>query len=158
MIDPQTGEFSGHAWGENIGWITFADDSPVAYGVVTSWRRFPPTGGPRIELMKDSTDLRIFWGAVANADGYDVFAGALFDLLASGGDFSQLTDCLAEDQPGTSYERALDASRVPEYYLVRAVNCGGNGTADTTGPGQEPRRAPAIEELSSAEPRDPAPV
>lgn len=135
-IDPQTGEFGGTAWGENIGWITFADDSPVAYGVTTSWRRFPPTGGPQITLKRDATYLIISWGVVADADGYDVFAGKLFTLLASGGDFSQLTECLAEDQTVTYYERALGASGESEYYLVRAVNCGGNGTADTAGSGQ----------------------
>ncbi len=135
-IDPKTGEFGGTAWGENIGWVMFADDSPVAYGVTTSWRRFPPTNGPQIALKKDATDLTISWGAVADADGYDVFGGELLNLLASGGDFTQLTDCLAEDQTVTYYERALDASRVPEYYLVRAVNCGGNGTCDSGGPGQ----------------------
>jgi hypothetical protein len=135
-IDPQTGEFGGTAWGENIGWIAFADDSPVAYGVTTSWRRFPPTGVPQITLKKEATSLTMSWGADSDADGYDVFAGELFNLLASGGDFSQLTDCLAEDQTVTYYERALYSSTESEYYLVRAVNCGGNGTADTTGPGQ----------------------
>jgi hypothetical protein len=36
-INPGTGEFSGRAWGENVGWITFRAESPVAYGVTTSW-------------------------------------------------------------------------------------------------------------------------
>jgi len=91
-IDPQTGEFGGTAWGENIRWITFADDSPVAYGVVTSWRRYAPTGGPQVAVSKDPTELTISWAAMADADGYDVFRGTLSDLLASGGDFGELTD------------------------------------------------------------------
>ena len=36
-IDPVTGEFSGHVWGENIGWVTLRSESPVVYGVTTSW-------------------------------------------------------------------------------------------------------------------------
>lgn len=37
IIDPLTGEFNGQAWGENVGWVTFRSESPVAYGVTTSW-------------------------------------------------------------------------------------------------------------------------
>jgi hypothetical protein len=29
------GQFSGEAWGENVGWVSFRDTSP-AYGVRTS--------------------------------------------------------------------------------------------------------------------------
>jgi len=36
-IDPATGEFSGKAWGENIGWITFRSTGAVSYGITTSW-------------------------------------------------------------------------------------------------------------------------
>jgi hypothetical protein len=136
-IDPQTGEFAGTAWGENIGWITFADDSPVAYGVCTSWRRYAPTGGPETDLAKDTGDLVISWGAVADCDGYDVFQGSLTDLLTSGGDFSTSTaDCLAENQAGTSHRQSLSAGTVADFFLVRAMNCGGNGTCDSGGPGQ----------------------
>jgi hypothetical protein len=133
-IDPQTGEFSGTAWGENIGWITFADDSPIAYGVTTSWRRFAPTGGPEINLARNAGDLVISWSAVADSDGYDVFQGSLTDLLAAAGDFSTGTnDCLAEDQTGTSYQQSVGIGTANDFFLVRAVNCGGNGTSDSGG-------------------------
>jgi len=133
-INPQTGEFSGTAWGENIGWITFADDSPVAYGVVTSWRRYAPTGGPEIDLGKAAGNLSVSWSAVPNSDGYDVFQGSLTDLHASGGDFAaSTTDCRAEDQAATSYQQALSIGTDADYFLVRAVNCGGNGTCDSGG-------------------------
>ena len=36
-IDPNTGEFSGNAWGENIGWISFRSTGPNPFGVTTSW-------------------------------------------------------------------------------------------------------------------------
>ena len=36
-IDPNTGKFSGYAWGENIGWINFEYTGSSTYGVETSW-------------------------------------------------------------------------------------------------------------------------
>ncbi len=36
-IDKVTGAFYGYAWGENIGWVKFRSETPVAYGVKTSW-------------------------------------------------------------------------------------------------------------------------
>ena len=145
-IDPQTGEFSGTAWGENIGWITFADDSPVAYGVNTSWRRHAPTGGPEIELAKETGDLVISWSAVEDSDGYDMFKGSLTDLLTSSGDYSTATDdCLAENQVGTSHQQSLSAGTSVDFFLVRAVSCGGNGTSDSGGPGQAGSRGPGLE-------------
>ena len=79
----------------------------------------------------------ISWSAVADSDGYDVFQGSLTDLLTSAGDFSTSTDyCLAEDQPGTNYQQSLSDGTAADFFLVRAVNCGGNGTSDSGGPGQ----------------------
>ena len=38
-IDPDTGEFSGRAWSESTGWISFRNTNGGAtYGVTTSWR------------------------------------------------------------------------------------------------------------------------
>jgi len=31
------GDFNGWAWGENVGWIHFKSESPVAYKVQTEW-------------------------------------------------------------------------------------------------------------------------
>jgi hypothetical protein len=151
-IDPQTGDFSGTAWGENIGWITFADDSPVAYGVTTHWRRYAPTDGPVIDLDKDAVDLMISWGTVPDSDGYDVFQGSLTDLLTSAGDFSTSTDdCLAENQPGTSYQETLSAGTAADFFLVRAEGCGGNGTCDSSGPEQVEGRDSEIDSSGTCE-------
>jgi len=145
-INPQTGEFSGTAWGENVGWITFANDSPVAYGVNTSWRRYAPTGGPEIELAKDTSDLVISWSVVEDSDGYDVFQGSLTDLLTSSGDYSTATDgCLTQNQVETSFQQSLSTGTSVDFFLVRAVNCGGNGTSDSGGPGQAGSRGPGLE-------------
>jgi hypothetical protein len=133
-IDPQTGGFHGTAWGENVGWITFADDSPVAYGVTTSWRRYAPADVPEIELGSDHVDLVISWSAVPDSDGYDVFQGSLTDLRTSGGDFSTSTsDCRAEDHATTDYQQALTVGTAADFFLVRAMNCGGNGTCNSEG-------------------------
>ena len=144
-IDPQTGEFSGTAWGENIGWITFADDAPVAYGVVTSWRRYAPTGGPEIDLDSDAVNLTISWSAVDDSDGYDVMQGSLTNLHSSGGDFeTSTTDCRAENQAATSHQQALAIGTTADFFLVRAVNCGGNGTCNSDGLEQVGDRDPGI--------------
>ena len=86
-----------------------------------------------------------------DADGYDVFLGSLSDIVGSGGDFSELLACLAEDQEATTYERLLAASTEPEYYFVRAVNCGGNGTLDTGGTGQAGSRDAEAESSATCE-------
>ena len=151
LIDPQTGDFAGRAWGENIGWITFASDGPNPYGVETSWRRLSPSGTPTATLSKNGASLVISWDAVADADGYDVFLGALSELLPSGGDFSQLSECLAEDQLQTTHERSLSASMESEYYLVRADNCGGNGTVDAAGSNQVGSRDAETESSSTCQ-------
>ena len=41
-----SGKFIGKAWGENIGWISFNSTGPVTFGVTTSWQAYqPPTIG-----------------------------------------------------------------------------------------------------------------
>ena len=134
VIDPKTGDFSGDVWGENIGWIKFASTGLIPYGVKTAWRRYPPTEGPEIDLARDALDLVISWSAVADSDGYDVFQGSLTDLRTSDGDYStSTTDCRGEDQAATNYQQALSIGTDADYFLVRAVNCGGNGTCDSGG-------------------------
>lgn len=136
-IDPTTGDFSGSAWGENIGWITFASTGAHPYKVTTSWFRPVPTVNPAIELSRTGSDLVLTWAGGGGADGYDVFQGSLADLRNTGGNFSASIDaCLAEDQTGTSYQQSMSIGTTADFFLVRSVNCGGNGTSDTGGTGQ----------------------
>ncbi len=131
VIDPQTGDFSGRAWGENVGWVSFASAVSLLYRMQTGWRRLAPTGVPDIVLGKSSDGLLINWPAVANADGYDVFQGSLAELRSTAGDFATSTDdCLADDQVGTSYQQSMSIGTTADFFLVRAINCGGNGTCD----------------------------
>jgi hypothetical protein len=73
------------------------------------------------------------WNALADATGYDVLRGNLGELRASGGDFTQAPDaCLGEDIPDTFID---DFDPVPSFdgfwYIVRPVNCGGNGSYES---------------------------
>jgi hypothetical protein len=61
-IDPATGEFNGHAWGENIGWITLRSAAPVPFGVTTSWVAVDmnlPAGWSMISLPVDPAGKRL---------------------------------------------------------------------------------------------------
>ena len=150
-IDPTTGDFSGHAWGENVGWISFASGGSNPFKVKTAWRRYAPTDGPDIDVDKSGGDLVVSWSGVVDSDGYDVIEGSLFDLRMSGGDFTTSpTDCLADGQADTSYAQLLTQGSTGDYYLVRAVNCGGKGTADSDGDGQIGLRDTELAASSSA--------
>lgn len=35
-VDPIAGSFTGYAWGENVGWISFKNAGPIAYNVVAT--------------------------------------------------------------------------------------------------------------------------
>jgi len=92
--------------------------------------------GPGIAI--DLTPLEVSWPPFAAAETYDVIAGDLLALRASGGDFSQATTgCLGDDVAGTS----VPFPDVPPpgqgfWVLARATNCAGAGTYDTSGIGQ----------------------
>ncbi len=78
------------------------------------------------------------WTAVTDATWYDVVRGTLSVLRSSGGNFTSATDiCLGNDQAGTSYTDATNpAVGDGLWYLVRAGNCGGNGSYDEGQPSQ----------------------
>jgi len=44
-IDPDTGEFDGYAWAENVGWIHFRNSGANAYSVLADWRGSGGSGG-----------------------------------------------------------------------------------------------------------------
>lgn len=142
-IDPATGDFSGRAWGENVGWITFASDGPHPYKVQVGWTCDPPPalpGGVSDLSVSEGDDVtRLDWSAVADATAYDVVEGDVRALLASGGDFSEATDnCETRKTESTSAESAFTpAADEAAWYLVRAANCGGEGTYDSESPSQD---------------------
>jgi N-acetylneuraminic acid mutarotase len=92
-----------------------------------------PTGVPNLTVSQVGTDASMSWSTVSNTTGYDVLRGDLQSLLGSGGDFTTaIRACLANDSTATS----MAATDTPpagggSFYLVRGINCGGNGTYDS---------------------------
>jgi hypothetical protein len=85
-----------------------------------------------------STGPTFVWPSVADATGYDVLRGLLSDLHADEGDFSQATQiCLADGTPGPSVD---DPDSPPAadgfWYIIRPTSCGGVGSYDSDGVGQ----------------------
>lgn len=80
---------------------------------------------------------RLTWPPVLAADAYDAVRGSLA-LLAPAGDYSTATDeCLADDLAATQLDDPdLPAPGDGFWYVVRGVNCGGEGSYDTGGAGQ----------------------
>ena len=94
-----------------------------------------PQGTIDLDVERD----RLLWApSTTTASAYDVVTGDLASLRASGGDFAQSTDaCLASGFAGTSlpYE-GNPAAGEGTWFLVRGVNCAGNGTYDSGAPSQ----------------------
>ncbi len=90
-----------------------------------------PAQKPAVTVTRSGLVATIAWSAPPDAQGYDVQRGALKALLADQTFYSGTTACMANDTTST----ATDDSGVPAvtdgfWYLVRASNCGGNGTYD----------------------------
>lgn len=84
------------------------------------------------------TRIGLSWTALVIADVYDVIAGDLTALRATGGDFAAATRaCLADDQPGTALGHAIDP--LPDggmWFLVRGAAGPAGLSLDTFAPGQ----------------------
>jgi hypothetical protein len=145
-IDPATGNFSGQAWSENRGWISFASDGPHPYRMRTGWTCIPPpplpSGSPPLGLVKSGTTVVLAWFGIPGATGFDVVRGSLDLLRSTDGDFAAATAaCLADNRISAALELpAGPASAGNQWYLVRGVNCGGSGTYDSGGAGQQGSR------------------
>jgi hypothetical protein len=106
----------------------------------------PPTGELEIQVDKSGGDLEISWTPLAGATEYDVVRGDLDLLRSSGGNYSIATkECIGNDRtiaPVTHAENPNPGKGF--WYLARGDNCGGKGTYDTTGPGQQGPRDAAV--------------
>lgn len=99
----------------------------------------PPEGLVLLGVTRD----KLAWDSVDGAEGYDVVAGDLAVARADGEAGGAVTDCLADDWPALSLDRA-DAARADRFYLVRAVNCAGPGSHDSGSPAQLGSRDPGL--------------
>jgi hypothetical protein len=133
IIDPQTGDFSGNAWGENVGWITFSSSGPNPYKVTTSWRRFAPTGAPSLSADKNGGNLVLQWFGISGAEFYEIIRGSLGALASSGGNFTVAVDSCTANTGQTTATLPLGSGTNSDFFIVRAVNCGGRGSADEGG-------------------------
>jgi len=86
-----------------------------------------PDGLAALAAAHSGPDVLLSWAVITDATGYDVVGGDLIVLHITQGNFAVATDqCLANDLASTSAtDPAAGASR---FYLVRPVNCGGNGS------------------------------
>lgn len=137
-VDVSTGEFSGQAWAENVGWINFdfQDAAIRPFRIKSAWNCDPPPGPPEappeLLLAKQGGGVRLSWTAPPGATGYDVILGDLSALRISGDFEAATTGCIGNHRPVTTM---LDTTPLGPggavWFLVRAVNCGGNGSYDT---------------------------
>ena len=103
-----------------------------------------PAGSPVLQLSASV----LSWTPIGTATGYDVVRGDLAALRAGAGDFSVAVEqCLMDDGAATSLAMA-DGDGF--FFLVRAVNCGGEGTYDVGVPSQVASRDPGIEAAGPA--------
>jgi len=93
-----------------------------------------PSGSSELVLGKYDGELMLFWTPVDGATVYDVVSGDLIQLRNTAGDFSSSTaSCLAydENRTGLTVSGADPGLGQASWFLVRGVNCGGNGTYDS---------------------------
>jgi hypothetical protein len=107
----------------------------------------PPTSLATMTLESTPGATRLSWTALPDATGYDVVRGLLRSLIDSSGDFTAATEsCRADDTIETFVD---DSDPVPAgdgfWYVVRPVNCGGDGSYDSGGLHQAESRDAEIE-------------
>ncbi len=97
-----------------------------------------PTGFVELSLAATLGGTELSWSALPGATGYDVVRGLISVLEVTGGSFAAATEaCLASDLAATSVvDPAVPADGEAFWYLVRAVNCAGPGTYDSSSPGR----------------------
>jgi hypothetical protein len=145
-IYPTTGEFSGQAWAENLGWINFDWGFAPPNNMKTSWTALVPSGSPALTLVHIDPVTTLDWTPLATASGYDVVEGDLITLHLGGDLTAATTDCLANDYAGTSVNHGTSPPAGDGFwFLVRGLNCVGNGTYDSGGAGQVAPRDAAID-------------
>jgi len=88
-----------------------------------------PQGSPVLQVEAD----HLAWSALAGAGAYDLVRGDLATLRATGGDFTASTlDCLAGGLGSAAYPFSANPSPGEGFwFLVRGINCAGDGSYDS---------------------------
>ena len=105
----------------------------------------PPAPTLAAGLTVTRTDLS--WPSVAGATGYDVVRGSIDTLRSTAGDYAAATEaCVADGHAGTTLPYPdTPGTGEAHWLLVRATNCGGEGTYDSGAPEQAGVRDAEIE-------------
>ncbi len=101
-----------------------------------------PSAAPEVYMAQAGALTDLMWSPVAESSSYDVVRIDLGMLLATNGDYARATvGCDADDYAGTSI--VVNDPLPPGgafMYLVRGVNCAGNGTYDSESSSQHAAR------------------
>lgn len=88
-----------------------------------------PAGTPTLTVTKVGGVTTLAWSPLADAPLYDVVRGSLASLRATGGFSSGTGGCIQDDRrPLAATDATVPAAGDGWWYLVRGVNCDGDGT------------------------------
>jgi hypothetical protein len=94
-----------------------------------------PGTAPALTAMRSGATASLDWPLLAEATAYDLIAGSLDALRSSGGHLTAaMVRCVLDDVSGPP---GADAAPESSWYLLRAINCAGEGTYDSGGAGQQ---------------------
>jgi len=109
----------------------------------------PPVEVPQVRLQRSGgTEVALTWDPIPNAY-YDVVQGSLEALVASEGDYgAAVENCLADNLLSELFfwDGSPEVGRIA-FFLVRAVNCGGNGSYNVDLEAQDGLRDEGIETI-----------
>ncbi len=146
----------GAYWSGRLAIGDFDDDGIAdvamgsASGVDVSVVLNHTAAAPRLLLRLEES--MVAWTGVIGAQAYDMVAGDLTTLRASGGDFAVAIDaCLANDVAATYlYAPAAPSMGEGRFFVARPIFSSGPGTYDSDGPSQAAPRDPGINASSLA--------
>jgi len=97
-----------------------------------------PTGTPALSASRlPGNAARLTWTSVALATSYDIVRGSLQGLRSSGGNFTTATtNCLGNDLPATTVDDTAALPAGGAWYVLRAANCGGSASYNTSSTSQ----------------------
>jgi len=101
-----------------------------------------PSGTINFTMAKSGGNVILSWAPVAGATGYDVVSGDLTELRgAQGYQFLSQAFCVADDIPGPTFTSSSSPNPGKAFWwLIRPLNCDGDGTYGSGSPKERPGR------------------